>query len=89
MHYWTNKGLNTINMYGATIKTFRINLCLCKVYFFSVRSEMRPWQSVKQAVPVPPMAENAFDFFSMNHIIETDAVKLNLELHGRSKTEDI
>jgi hypothetical protein len=65
-----------------------IHLCLCEMYFFSVRSETRLRQSVKQAVPVLPIAENAFDFLHMNHIIGAYAFKLNLELHGRSKTDD-
>jgi hypothetical protein len=68
---------------------FRINLYLCEVYFFPVRSEMRLWQTAKQAVPVSPLAENAFDFLRMNHIIESYTFKFNLELHGRTKTDDI
>jgi len=68
---------------------FYINLCLCEVYFFSVRGETQFWQSVKQAVPVSPIVENAFDFLLMNHIIEAYTFKFNLEIHGRSKTDDV
>jgi hypothetical protein len=74
---------------NGMLNAFCIHLCLCEMYFSSVRSETQLCQWAKQAVPVSPIAENAHDFLHMNHIIGAHAFKLNLELHGRSKTDDI